>query len=139
MTQMRSKGSRDGAFLHLEHSMYFAEAFVMLEHAVAFHKCEDLDIPQAQEMMQFAADTLGLQCPPTVPRICIDDEITDNRVGNFIVSIKIITLKSWNGSARDHGILIHELAHYIQQFNSVPFCEEQAERVRHAWLEKAVP
>jgi hypothetical protein len=112
----------------------FADAFVMLEHAVAFHKCEDLDIPEAFQLMQFAADTLGLGCPPTVPRICIDDEMTGNVMGNFVVSIKIITLKSWTGNARDQGILIHELAHYLQQFNAKPFCEEQAERVRHAWL-----
>jgi hypothetical protein len=114
----------------------FADAFVMLEHAVAFHKCEDLDIPQAAEMMQFAADVLGLQCPPKLPRICIDDEMAGKVFGNFVISIKIITLKSWTGSARDQGILVHELAHYLQQFNNVPFCEEQAERARHAWLEQ---
>jgi hypothetical protein len=118
--------------------MDFAEAFVMLEHAIAFHKCEDLDIPEAFQLMQFAADTLGLQCPPTVPCICIDDEISGKVLGNFVISIKIITLKRWTGSVRDQSILAHELAHYIQQFNAVPFCEEQAERVRHAWLEKAV-
>ncbi len=116
--------------------MDFADAFVMLETLVAFHKAEDLDIPEAQEMMAFVANVLGYECPPVVPRICIDDEMPDNILGNFVISIKIITLKSWTGSPKDQGVLTHELAHYVQQFNNKPFSEREALGAQNAWLIK---
>jgi len=117
--------------------MDFAEALAALEDSVVFHKSEDIDIPQAREMMQFAADTLDLQCPPELPPIRIDKNIPDKVAGNFFSSISAITLRRYNGGRFDRSIVVHEMAHWIQQFNSVPFCEEQAERVRHDWLEAA--
>jgi len=114
----------------------FAEALAALEDSVVFHKSEAVDIPQAYDMVVFAAGVLGLQCPPELPPMRIDKNIPDKVAGNFFSSISAITLRRYNGGRFDQGIVVHELAHWIQQFNSVPFCEEQAERVRHAWLNR---
>jgi len=50
----------------------FVDAIIWLMDAVAFHKAEDLVIPQAHEMMAFAAKVLGVACPPELPVICCD-------------------------------------------------------------------
>ena len=95
----------------------------------------DIGVPDALEMMTFAAKALGLECPPIVTTICIDEGMPDKTVGTFVPTIRIITLRRFNGCAYDQGIAVHELVHWVQCFNGEPYCEKQAVTVQCQWLD----
>lgn len=94
----------------------------------------DIDVSGARGMMAFAANALRLECPSIVPTICIDRDMPDKTVGTFVSTIKIITLRRYNECAYDKGIVVHELAHGVQCFNGVPYCEKQAITAQCQWL-----
>ena len=116
--------------------MNYIDALTTLCDGVSFSDCKDIAVSQAQDMLEHVASLLGYPCPSHLPTICIDDELPANVLGRFIVSIKIVTLRRYDGGLQDQGVLVHELAHYVQQYNDVPFCEVEAERARHAWIAK---
>jgi len=88
-----------------------------------------MDTALALRMMLFCFDLLQYpQCPSFVPDIIIDPDLDVlGRIDwDFFTTI---TLRQW-----DEGIFCHEVAHFLQEFNGLPFSEEEAERARHAWL-----
>lgn len=102
-----------------------------------YRKTVDIDVPEASRMMCFAADILGLICPPTVPIICIDNDMPEKTVGTFVERIKIITLRCFDGSSNyDKGVLVHELAHWTQFFNGRSYCEKEAITAQCRWLQR---
>lgn len=98
------------------------------------------DTAFALRLLLFAYDTLEYtKCPDYVPTITIDPDLDcHGRIDfGFVPSIQ---LKQWDGSAYWQSVLAHELAHFLQYVNDEPFCEDEAERVRHAWLiQSSVP
>jgi hypothetical protein len=68
-----------------------------------------------------------------LPQIRLDTEM--EALGQFIRDIKVVALKRWDGSIADQGVLVHELVHYIQQFNGVPMIEYEAITGQSLWLQ----
>lgn len=117
--------------------MNFAEAIERLEIWVSLTHAnfiEGID-KLAREMMAFAAGELRMQCPASLPaQFRLDTEMEP--YGQYVPDIKVVVLKQWDGSPQHQGVLAHEIAHYVQAFNDLPFCEEQAYRVQRAWLQR---
>jgi len=113
--------------------MNFFEALARLELWVSLKHAERLTIDQAAEMMAFVARLLRMQSPAVLPQVRLDTGMTS--LGQFIFDIQVVALKRWNGGCFDQGVLVHELAHYVQQFNDRPFCEKQAIEVQCRWLQ----
>lgn len=114
--------------------MNFIDAIEALMGAVEYRETIDIEVPEAREMMAFAAGVLGYECPLIVPTICIDQDIPEKTVGTFVDTIKIITLRHYDGCAYDQGVLVHELAHWVQCFSSRPYCEKEAIIAQCRWL-----
>jgi hypothetical protein len=118
----------------MEHELDFADAFNRLELWVSLYHAEvltSIDV-KARELMAFAANALGYQCPDVLPQLRLDTEM--EAVGQFIRDIKVIALKRWDGSIADQGVLVHEFAHYLQQFNKAPMCEIEAITAQCMWV-----
>lgn len=116
--------------------MNVVEACLTVIDSYHYRNTVDIDVPEASRMMCFAAIALGLICPPTVPIICIDNDMPEKTVGTFVERIKIITLRRFDGCSYDQGILVHELVHWIQHVNGRPYCEKEAITVQCRWLQR---
>lgn len=61
--------------------MNFADELEAFIDAYHYRNSVDTEVPGAREMMAFAADALGLKCPPMVPTICINSDMANKTVG----------------------------------------------------------
>ena len=116
--------------------MNLIDALEALMCSIEYRDTTDIEVPEAAGMMGFAAGVLGLDCPSFVPTICIDQGIEEKTAGTFVFSLKLITLKLYDGEAFYQGVLVHELAHWVQCFNGRPYCEKEAITAQCRWLQK---
>lgn len=120
----------------IDPALNLIEAVEALIDSYRYRNTVDIDVPEALAMMAFAAGVLGYECPSIVATICIDGAIPERTVGTFVPTIKIITLRRYDGSAYDQGVLVHELAHWVQCFNGRPYCEKETITAQCRWLQK---
>jgi hypothetical protein len=80
-----------------------------------------MDLDHAREMMVYAADLLGYECPDDLPEIRVETDLEClGQIRWSWLRAPLIALRQLrDGNLFDQSVLVHELVHHIQRCNDV--------------------